>query len=180
MAVDDSGTAATPPPIAATRPPLPALRGSLSHALRGWLSLTRVQATLGILAALLSIGGALGYLVPSRSDRGEVLAIVQEARSGRPVPDATVELLTLQNALVTSLPAATGAGAARAPMKQGTYRLRVIHPRYATESRQIYVLAGQTAEIHVRLAARPAPAPPAVTADRPAGGPLEGIKKLFR
>jgi hypothetical protein len=155
---------------------------SLSQTLRGHVSLTRLQGICGMTAALLSIGGALGYFVPPKSDRGEVLAIVQEARSGKPVSDATVEVLTLQDALVTTLPPASGVGAARAaPMKEGTYRLRVLHPRYVTESRQIYVLAGQTAEIRLRLAPRLAPPPPAHTAavEKPSG-PFEGLKKLFR
>jgi hypothetical protein len=163
-------------------PAPPAEVRSLSQTLRGHVSLTRLQGICGMAAALLSIGGAFGYFVPPKSDRGEVLAIVQEARTGRPVSDATVEVLTLQDALVTTLPPAAGVGAARAaPMKEGTYRLRVLHPRYVTESRQIYVLAGQTAEIRMRLAPRPAPPPPpqAVAAEKPSG-PFAGIKKLFR
>jgi hypothetical protein len=150
---------------------------SLPQTVRAHFSLTRVQGLFGMAAALLSIGGAFGYFAPVRPDRGEVLAIVQEARSGKPVADASVELLTLHDVLVTTLPPAAGAGSARGPMKEGTYRLRVTHPRYTTESRQIYVLAGQTAEIHVRLAARPAPP---VTADKNGGGPIESLKKLFR
>jgi PEGA domain len=163
-------------------PPAPPEVRSLSQTLRGHVSLTRLQGVCGMAAALLSIGGAFGYFVPPKSDRGEVLAIVQEARSGKPVADATVEVLTLHDALVTTLPPAAGVGSARAaPMKEGTYRLRVQHPRYVTESRQIYVLAGQTAEIRLRLAPRPAPPPPppAVAAEKPSG-PFEGLKKLFR
>jgi hypothetical protein len=158
---------------------------SLMTTVRGHLSLTRLQGVCGTLAAILSIGGAFGYFVPfpSKTDRGEVLAIVQEARSGRPVADATVELLTLHDALVTTVPPAAGAGSAKAPMKEGTYRLRVMHPKYTTESRQIYVVAGQTAQIHVRLSPRPAPAPPpppAQVVEKPASSPYENIKKLFR
>jgi hypothetical protein len=118
-------------------------RPGLLLRVRGHLSLTRVQAVFGIIAALLSIGGALyGYLRPGRApDTGEVVAIIQEAKSGKPVPDATVELLTPKDALVTTL-ATTGAEARR-PMKEGTYRLRVTHPRYVTEVRQIQVLPGR-------------------------------------
>jgi hypothetical protein len=156
---------------------------SLTQSVRGHLSLTRLQGICGTLAALLSIGGAFGYIVPlqMKTDRGEVLAIVQEAHSGRPVADATVEVLTLQNALVTTLPAAAGVGSAKAPMKEGTYRLRVLHPKYSPEARQIYVLAGQTAEIRVRLALKPPPPPPPpVVIEKPASGPFEGLKKLFQ
>jgi hypothetical protein len=175
MAVDDSAPEhPTPPPSAV-------------NAVRAHLSLGRLQAICGTVAALVSIGGAFGYMVPhQKSDRGEVLAIVQEAQSGKPVADATVELLTLHDALVTMVPPAAGAGTAKTPMKEGTYRLRVKHPKYATESRQIYVLGGQTAQINVRLAPRPVtppPAPPAapVAATVPApSSPYDNIKKLFR
>jgi hypothetical protein len=178
MALEDTASDQVVPP-----PP------SVITAVRGHLSLTRLQGICGTLAALISIGGAFGYLVPfqaTKTDRGEVLAIVQEARSGKPVADATIELLTLQDALVTMVPAAPGAGTAKMPMKEGTYRLRVKHPKYTTESRQIYVLGGQTAQIHVRLALKPPPPPPAViaapTVHAPPveNSPYENIKKLFR
>jgi Carboxypeptidase regulatory-like domain len=155
-------------------------RPGLLVRVRGHLSLTRVQAVFGIIAALLSIGGALyGYLRPGRApDTGEVVAIVQEAKSGRPVTEATVELLTPKDALVTTL-ALTG-NEARRQMKEGTYRLRVSHPRYATEVRQIHVLAGQTAEIHVRLAPRAAAGPSITPAERAVNEGVESLKKIFR
>jgi hypothetical protein len=155
-------------------------RPGLLLRVRGHLSLTRVQAVFGIIAALLSIGGALyGYLRPGRApDTGEVVAIIQEAKSGKPVPDATVELLTPKDALVTTL-ATTGAEARR-PMKEGTYRLRVTHPRYVTEVRQIQVLPGQTAEIRVRLAPRPVTTSPLTPAERAVSDSVESLKKIFR
>src|SRR5437868_5867724 len=111
---------------------VPAPPSSVMTTVRGHMSLTRLQGVCGTLAALISIGGAFGYLIPfqTKTDRGEVLAIVQEARSGKPVADATVELLTLHDALVTMVPPAAGAGSAKAPTKEGTYRLRVTHPKY--------------------------------------------------
>jgi Carboxypeptidase regulatory-like domain len=119
-------------------------RPGLFLRVRGHLSLSRVQALLGLIAALLSIGGALyGYLRPGRAaNTGDVVAIVQEARSGKAVTDATVEILTPKDALVTTLAAASGE--ARSQMKEGPYRLRVTHPRFAPEVRQIQVIAGQT------------------------------------
>ena len=153
-------------------------RPGLFLRLRGHLSLSRVQATLGIVAALLSIGGALyGYLRPGRTaaDQGMVVAIVQEAKSGKPVADAIVEVLTPKDALVTTVPSTGGEG--RRQIKEGTYRLRVTHPRYATEVRQIQVVAGQTSEVHVRLAPRPSPLNPA---ERAVNEGVEGLKKIFR
>jgi PEGA domain-containing protein len=178
MALEDSASDSVVP--ATSVPP-----SSVVTTVRGHLSLTRLQGVAGTLAAIISIGGAFGYLVPfqTKSDRGEVLAIVQEARTGKPVADATVELLTLHDLLVTTVPPAAGAGTAKTPMKEGTYRLRVVHPKYTTESRQIYVLAGQTAQIQLRLSPRPAPPPPPVVMEKPeppANSPYENIKKLFR
>ena len=178
MAVDDTlRDAPAPSPPAETR--------SLTQTLRETVSITRVQGLCATLAALVSIGGAFGYLAPMtiKSDRGEVLALVQD-RSGKPITGATVELLTLQDALVTTVPPAAGAGSAKTSMKEGTYRLRVVHPKYTTESRQIYVMGGQTAQINVRLSPRPAP-PPAVVAEKAVekpveNSPYENIKKLFR
>jgi len=156
-------------------------RPGLFLRLRGHLSLSRVQATLGIIAALLSIGGALyGYLRPGRTaaaGQGEVVAIVQEAKSGKPVADAIVEVLTPKDALITTLPSTGGEGRRR--IKEGTYRLRITHPRYATEVRQIQVVAGQTAEVHVRLAPRPS-ASPLAPAERAVNEGVEGLKKIFR
>jgi hypothetical protein len=154
-------------------------RPGLLVRVKGHLSLTRVQAVFGIVAALLSIGGALyGYLRPGRpADTGDLVAIVQEAKSGRPVTDATVEVLTPKDALVTTL-TLTGTEARR-PLKEGSYRLRVTHPRYATEVRQIQVLAGQTAEIHVRLAPR-ATGSPLTPAERAVNEGVESLKKIFR
>ena len=82
----------------------------------------------------------------------EIVAVVQDARSGKAVTDATVEVLTPRDALVTTLGAADGE--ARSQMKEGPYRLRVTHPRFAPEVRQIQVIAGQTTEVRVRLAPR--------------------------
>ena len=173
---DETGRAASD---GSSPPPDPVARPGLLLRVRGHLSLTRVQAVFGIVAALLSIGGALyGYLRPGRApDTGELVAIVQEAKSGKPVTEATVELLTPKDALVTTL--AVSGNEARRQMKEGTYRLRVTHPRYATEVRQIQVLAGQTAEIHVRLAPRAAGSP-LTPAERAVTDGVESLKKIFR
>jgi Carboxypeptidase regulatory-like domain len=139
-----------------------------------------VQAICGLVAALLSISGALyGYLRPGRAPHaGDVVAIVQEARSGKPVTDATVEILTPRDALVTTL-LATG-GEARSQMKEGPYRLRVTHPRFAPEVRQIQVIAGQTTQVQVRLAPR-ASTSPLAPAERAVNDGFDALrKKVFR
>jgi hypothetical protein len=149
---------------------------------RGHLSLSRVQAIFGITAALLSIGGALyGYLRPGRAPHtGDVVAIVQDARSGKPVTDAIVEILTPKDALVTTLPPATS-GEARSQMKEGPYRLRVTHPRFAPEVRQIQVIAGQTTQVQVRLGPRAAASSPLTPAERAVSEGVDALKKkVFR
>ena len=146
-----------------------------------------MQAIFGLLAALLSISGALyGYLRPGKPapTTGELVATVQDAKSGKPVAEATVELLTAEDALVTTL--SINDGEARRSLREGLYRLRVTHPRYATEERSIQVMAGETAEVHVRLAPRgaagrsPAKASPPSAVERTFNEGVEGIKKLFR
>jgi hypothetical protein len=138
------------PPVAPAEPP------GLLPRVRGGLSLPRVQVVFSLVAALLYISGALyGYLWPGRAVRaGDLVAVVQDARSGKAVADATVEVLTPRDALVTML-GATG-GEARSEMREGTYRLRVTHPRFGTEVRQIQVIAGQTTEVRLRLTPRAA------------------------
>jgi hypothetical protein len=103
---------------------------------------------------------------------GEVVAIVQDARTGKPVPDAAVEILTLKDAVVTTLtPGADGQ--ARGRLKEGMYRLRVTHPRFVAEARQVQVVAGQTSEVRLKLLQ---PAPKAGPVDEAVGA----IKKIFK
>jgi len=170
-------TASPPPPDPSGAPLVPAERPGLLLRVRGHLSLSRLQTTLGIIAALLSIGGALyGYLRPGRAPHtGNVVAIVQEARSGKSVTDATVEILTPRDALVTTLAAASGE--ARGQMKEGPYRLRVTHPRFASEVRQIQVIAGQTTEVRVRLAPRAATGSPLGPAERVVNEGVDALRK---
>ena len=162
-------------------------RQGLFLRVRGQLSLTKMQAIFGLIAALLSIGGALyGYLRPGKPapTTGELVAIVQDAKSGKAVNEATLELLTAEDALVTTL--SLNDGEARRSLREGLYRLRVTHPRYAAEERSIQVMAGETAEVRVRLAPRAAATKPSATSSGPSSAErainqgVEGIKKLFR
>ena len=154
-----SDESALDPPVAApVDPPVADQPAGLLPRLHGGLSLPRVQAIFGLIAALFSISGGLyGYMRPRPAPHaGDLVAVVQDARSGKAVADATVEVLTPRDALVTTLRATDGE--ARSQMKEGPYRLRVTHPRFAPEVRQIQVIAGQTTEVRVRLAPRSAKA----------------------
>jgi hypothetical protein len=148
--------------------------------LRGHLSLSRAQAIFGLIAALLSIGGSVyGYLRVTRPpNTGELLAVVRD-RADKPLPEATIEVLTPKDALVTSLSATDPAGA-RYTLKEGTYRLRVSHPKLATETRTVQVIAGQTSEIRFRLAPRAAASPGAAPGTQPVGEAVEALKKILR
>ncbi len=119
------------------------------------MSLSRFQAIVGLLAGLISITGTLfsvTHFFQPAPGTGEVVAVVQEAKSEKSVTDATIEILTPQNALVTTL-TPNFLGRARQSVKEGTYRVRVSHPRFAAEVRQIQVFPGQTVEVRVRLRA---------------------------
>jgi hypothetical protein len=118
------------------------------------LSLSRVQAVVGTLAGIASVIGAAFSLVQFAhpANMGELVAIVRDAGSRRSVSDATVEVLTPQNAIVATLtPDATGR--AMQELKEGVYVVRVTHPRYAAEVRRIQVLPRQTVEIRASLRA---------------------------
>jgi hypothetical protein len=170
----DPGAAPSGPP-----PRFPRLGAVRQH-----VSLSRLQAIVGLLAGVISVGGAAyTFLVPSRPATGTVVAIVQDARSEKPVTDATVEILTLDNAVVTTL-TSDAPGRARYALKEGAYRLRITHPRFAAEVRQVMVLAGQTSEVRVRLAPRTAASPgrssPVGAAQRAVNESAEAIRRLFR
>ena len=154
--------------------------------MKATVSLPRVQTIAGLLAAFLSIGGSIyGYLKVTRPpNTGEIVTIVRD-RGDKPVADAMVEVLTGEDALVTSFTTEDAAGARRM-LKEGTYRLRVTHPKFAPEMRQIQVLAGHTSEIRFRLGSRPVTAKPASpgaragSASRAVTESVENLKKIFR
>jgi hypothetical protein len=118
------------------------------------LTLSRFQAILGTMAAIASVTGAVFSLVQfvRSANTGELVAIVQAEGSRRSVSDATIEVLTTQNAIVATLtPDMTGQ--ATRELREGVYVVRVSHPRYAADVRRIQVLSGQTVEIRASLRA---------------------------
>jgi len=139
-------------PSATTSAPAP--RGAAyGSALRG-LSLPRVQAVVGTLAGLVTVAGAASSLweFVRPANTGALVAIVQAADSRRAIADATVEVLTSQNAIVATLTPDEGGRATQA-LKEGTYVVRVSHPSYAADVRRIHVLPRQTVEIRASLRA---------------------------
>lgn len=148
----------------------------LVQALRAHLTLSRFHAIVGIIAGFISISvGLYTYLhfsKPGSPVVGEIVAIMQDSRTGKPVTDATVEILTLKGAVVTTLTAGAE-GQARGSLKEGTYRLRVIHPRFVAEARQVQIVAGQTSEVRLKLVQ---PAPKTGPIDDAVGA----VKKFFK
>jgi Carboxypeptidase regulatory-like domain len=114
------------------------------------ISLSRIQAIVGLAAGLLSITGGLVAFLKPPSDSGKLVAIVQDAKTEKAVPDATIEILTLTDALVTTL-TPNSSGEARYTLGEGHYRIRVNHPRYTSEVRDVRLMAGQNTEIRVQL-----------------------------
>jgi hypothetical protein len=124
-----------------------------STRLRLKTSLSTLQTFVGLTAGILSIAGALltvPKLLAPAPGKGEVVAVVQEAKTRKAVSDATVEILTLRDAIVTTLNP-NYFGKARYTLDEGQYRVRVSRPGFAAEVRQVQVVAGQTAEIRVQL-----------------------------
>jgi len=143
------------------------------------VSLSRAQMIVGLLAGIVSIIGAL-YSVTQffrpGPGMGEIVALVQEAKSQKGVPDATIEILTPQNALVATL-TPDSLGQARRALKEGTYRVRVSHPRFAAEVRQIQVFSRQTVEVKVRL--RAGSSSPLAQARRAINQGVRAVRRAF-
>lgn len=153
----------SPPPPPPVFPPArtpTAAPGTKLSGIAAWFRhpyLPHAQAVVGLLAGILSIGGfAYSYLwatTPVVPTRGDVVAAALDARTEKVIPDATLEVLTLKDALVTTL-TPDAAGFARQTIKEGSYRLRATHPRFSSEVRTIHVIAGNTANIRLRLTPR--------------------------
>lgn len=118
------------------------------------ISYSGVRTVVLLIAASFSIGGyAYRYVkMVSVPTHGELLTIVRD-RGQTPLSDAQIEVFTLDNVPVTSFSASAPGGGPRA-LEEGTYRVRVSHPRFAAETRLVQVLAGQTSEVRFRLGPR--------------------------
>lgn len=140
--------------------------------------LSRVQTTVALITGLITIGGVILPLVgvmPVQHVHGEVVTVVRDAQSRRPVTNATIEIVTLDDAVITTLFSKEG-GRARYLLKEGGYRLRVMHPKFNTQVRQIVIQPGQPAEIHFALAPIPRSQPKAVAAPEKVGA----VRRFFQ
>lgn len=129
-----------------------------------------VQSVVALVAGLSSIVGAAYSAVGTlRTDPvpGEIVAIVRDATSAKPVPGAVVEVLTPDSALVTTAVQGDD-GVARRSVPAGTYRVRVVHPDFVETVRDVQVASAGTAEMRIALEHRPKPV--AVRTERPSHG----------
>ena len=160
-----------------------------STAAQSWMSvvlstpLSRVQAVVGVLAGCLTIVGTLvsytGLTKPAAPVQGEIVALVQLAANHKPLPGATVEILTSQDAIVTTLsPEADGRITRK--LKEGRYRLRVTHPNLVPETRYVEVHAGQQSQVRVALVPRQAPRPPRSVATVTVVEHPGAVRKFFK
>lgn len=158
--------------------------GALRQRLTAWSpALSGFQTFVGITTGLVSIGGAL-FAVPSlftpsppEPTMGQIVAIVEEAKTQKAVTDAKVEILTPQNAVITTV-TPNYFGKARRSLEEGPYRIRVSHPNYAAEVRNVHIVKGQTAEVHLRL--RSTSSSTVDQAERAVREGVGAIKRIFK
>jgi hypothetical protein len=145
--------------------------------------LSRVQAVIGVLAGCLTIVGTLvsytGLTKPPAPVQGEIVALVQLANNHKPLPGATVEILTAEDAIVTTLNPETDGRITR-KLKEGRYRLRVTHPHLVTETRFVEVHAGQQSQVRVALMPRPSPRPVRAVATVTVVEQPSPVRKFFK
>ena len=148
------------------------VRGLLGRVPRLNVKLSTFQTVVGLTAGFVSILGALlavpNYFKPAIG-KGEVVAVVVDAKTEKAVSNATVEILTLNNAVVTTVNSGFF-GNASSTLEEGQYRIRVKHPKFGAEVRHVQVVSGQTAAIRVQLHSGPSV---------PLNEAVNAVKRLF-
>jgi len=133
--------------------PNPSPQGTTRNGLP--ISLSRLQTFVSLGAGLVSIIGALVAMpnfFKSGPAKGELVAIVQEAKTDKALSDATIEVLTSQGALVTTL-TPNSLGKASCTLEEGRYRVHVSHPRFGDAMREVQLVPRRTTEVRVPLRA---------------------------
>jgi hypothetical protein len=119
------------------------------------MSLSRLQTFVGLAAGIVSITGALvaipNFFKPAHG-KGELVAIVQAAKTGKAVSDATIEILTPQGVLVTTL-TPNSSGKASCTLDEGHFRVRVSRPGFGGEVREVQVVSRESTQVRVQLRA---------------------------
>jgi ribosomal protein S28E/S33 len=155
----------------------PSIRARWTTLVHGW-SLSRAQAIIGTLTGIVTIVGAVVSVVQFAhpAGTGNLVTIVQTTGTRGSVTDATVEVLTTENALVATLtPDATGRVAQE--LREGVYVVRVSHPKYAADTRRVQVLPRQTVEVRTSL--RSGSSSP-TSIDRAVNGGVSALRRALR
>lgn len=119
--------------------------------------MSRLRAIIGFAAALISVStfaySFLGQSLP-KSGYGELVALVQDSKTSKPIGDASIEIVTDAGPLLTTITSGVD-GRAHHKVKEGAYKLRVTHPRFGSETRKVRVNGGETSKVNVALDPRP-------------------------
>jgi len=118
------------------------------------ISFSKLQGIVGLTAGILSITFSLAAFFRPAPNKAELVAIVQDGKTEKAVSDATIEVLTPGDALIRNL-TPDKAGQARWKLDEGHYRLRVSHPGYRTEVRDVQLVSKETTEVRVQLRGAP-------------------------
>jgi hypothetical protein len=114
------------------------------------ISFSKVQTYVGLAAGILSITGAMAAFFRPAPNKGELVVVVEDAKTQETISDATIEVLTPQDAVITQLkPSWSGKASFR--MDEGHYRVRVEHPRYAATVREVQLISSQSTEVRIQL-----------------------------
>lgn len=127
------------------------------------VSLSRVHTIVGLAAGILSIAFSLTAFLRPPSNKAELIAIVQDSKTEKAVSGATIEVLTPEDTLITTLKP-DWSGKARYKLDEGRYRLRVSHPSYRAEVRDVQLISKESTEVRVQLRS---------------GAPLDAVRRLF-
>lgn len=166
-------------PSGARQGPLARVRALLGRVPHLNVTLSTFSTVVGLITGVSSIVGALvaipGYFQPAPG-RGRVMAIVVDARTDKAVSNATVEVLTPSNALVTRA-SSSSLGKASSTLDEGQYRIRVTHPKFGAETRNVQVVSGQSTEVRLRL--RSGASAPLREVERAVGKGVSAVRRLF-
>jgi hypothetical protein len=114
------------------------------------VSFSKVQTFVGLAAAILSITGALSAFFKPAPNKGELVVIVDDAKTHQIISDAIIEVLTPQDAVVTALRPGWS-GKTSCTLAEGHYRVRVQHPRYAETVREVQLSSSHSTEVRIQL-----------------------------
>ena len=170
---------ATGEPSGAPPGPLARVRALLGRVPHLNVTLSAFSTIMGLITGVSSIVGALlaipGYFQPAPG-RGQVMAVVVDAKTDKAVSNATLEILTPDNARVTTA-GSNYFGKASSTLDEGQYRIRVTHPKFGAETRNVQVMSGQNTEVRIRL--RSGASAPLREAERVVGKGVSAIRRLF-